>query len=164
MLISGEKTSTKDLAGFRTDIKNLFDTWKAAPWNLAENIFPAEFLTALRKIGVLDALLSREEGGLDLCRTPQAGLVLMTLLRRTGYVSLSLGRCLEGHVNVVRLVELYGAPEQRHAFARHLQSGILAGIWVTDGTPPVTIRQENGHYRLAGLKGLPVASGTSVSL
>ncbi|MCP1246873.1 acyl-CoA/acyl-ACP dehydrogenase [Acetobacter cerevisiae] len=157
MLISDEKTSIKDLSGFRTDIKNLFDGWNAAPYVQEENLFPAEFLKALREIGALDALLSREEGGLDLCRTPEGGLVLMTLLRRTGYVSLSLGRCLEGHVNVVRLVELYGTYEQRRAFARLLQSGILAGIWVTDGVPPVTIRQENGQYRLAGIKGF--ASG-----
>ncbi|MCP1271397.1 acyl-CoA dehydrogenase family protein [Acetobacter cerevisiae] len=157
MLISDEKTSIKNLSGFRTDIKNLFDGWKAAPYVQEENVFPAEFLKALREIDALDALLSREEGGLDLCRTPEGGLVLMTLLRRTGYVSLSLGRCLEGHVNVVRLVELYGTYEQRRAFARRLQSGILAGIWVTDGVPPVTIRQENGQYRLAGIKGF--ASG-----
>lgn len=157
MLISDEKTSIKNLSGFRTDIKNLFDGWKAAHYVQEENVFPAEFLKALREIGALDALLSREEGGLDLCRTPEGGLVLMTLLRRTGYVSLSLGRCLEGHVNVVRLVELYGTYEQRRAFARLLQSGILAGIWVTDGVPPVTIRQENGQYRLAGIKGF--ASG-----
>lgn len=157
MLISDEKTSIKNLSGFRTDIKNLFDGWKAAPYVQEENLFPTEFLKALREIGALDALLSREEGGLDLCRTPEGGLVLMTLLRRTGYVSLSLGRCLEGHVNVVRLVELYGTYEQRRAFARRLQSGILAGIWVTDGVPPVTIRQEKGQYRLAGIKGF--ASG-----
>lgn len=157
MLISDEKTSIKNLSGFRTDIKNLFDGWKAAHYVQEENVFPAEFLKALREIDALDALLSREEGGLDLCRTPEGGLVLMTLLRRTGYVSLSLGRCLEGHVNVVRLVELYGTYEQRRAFARLLQSGILAGIWVTDGVPPVTIRQENGQYRLAGIKGF--ASG-----
>lgn len=157
MLISDENTSIKNLSGFRTDIKNLFDGWKAAPYVQEENVFPAEFLKALREIGALDALLSREEGGLDLCRTPEGGLVLMTLLRRTGYVSLSLGRCLEGHVNVVRLVELYGTYEQRRAFARRLQSGILAGIWVTDGVPPVTIRQEKRQYRLAGIKGF--ASG-----
>ncbi|WP_395494829.1 acyl-CoA dehydrogenase family protein [Acetobacter sp. KSO5] len=157
MLISDEKTSIKNLSGFRTDIKNLFDGWKASPYVQEENLFPAEFLKALREIGALGALLSREEGGLDLCRTPEGGLVLMTLLRRTGYVSLSLGRCLEGHVNVVRLVELYGTYEQRRAFARRLQSGILAGIWVTDGAPSVTIRQENGQYRLAGIKGF--ASG-----
>lgn len=157
MLISDEKTAVKNLSDFRTDLKNLFDKWKAAPCIPAENVFPLEFLNALRGIGALDALLSRDEGGLDLCRTPEGGLVLMALLRRTGYVNLSLGRCLEGHVNVVRLVELYGTPEQRHAFAQALKSEILAGIWVTDGTPPVTIRQENGLYRLTGVKGF--ASG-----
>ncbi|OUJ04841.1 acyl-CoA dehydrogenase [Acetobacter malorum] len=157
MRTSDEKTSLKDLSRFRADIKTFFDKWKAASCIPGENVFPIEFLKALREVGALEALLSQDEGGLDLCRLPEGGLVLLTLLRRTGYVSLSLGRCLEGHVNVVRLVELYGTAEQRCAFALRLRGGILAGIWVTDGVPPVTIRQENGGYRLAGSKGF--ASG-----
>lgn len=159
MLVSGEKIVKNDLSVFQMDLKNLFDRWKSASFMPVENVFPTDILNSLRGIGALDALLSHENGGLDLCRSLEGGLVLLTLLRRTGYVSLSLGRCLEGHVNVVRLVELYGTPKQRHALAQCLRSGTLVGIWVTDGVPPVTIKHAGKHYRLAGIKGF--ASGVT---
>ena len=159
MLNLDEKAVKNNLSTFQIDIKNLFDAWKSAASIPAENAFPIDMLNALREIGALNALLSHEEGGLDLCRTSEGGRVLLTLLRRTGYASLSLGRCLEGHVNVIRLVELYGTPEQRCKLAQSLQRGILAGIWVTDGIPPVTIEHERRHYRLAGIKGF--ASGVA---
>ncbi|GCD58877.1 acyl-CoA dehydrogenase [Acetobacter pasteurianus NBRC 3280] len=157
MLVSGKKRVENDLFTFQMDLKNLFDKWKSVSPMPAENIFPIDILNSLREIGALDALLSHEEGGLNFCRSLEGGLALLNLLRRTGYLNLSLGRCLEGHVNVVRLVELYGTLEQRHILAQQLRSEILAGIWVTDGVPPVTIKQENTQYRLAGIKGF--ASG-----
>lgn len=157
MLVLGTERVENDLFTFQMDLKNLFDRWKSVSPMLAENIFPIDLLNSLREIGALDALLSHEERGLNLCRSLEGGLALLNLLRRTGYLNLSLGRCLEGHVNVVRLVELYGTLEQRHILTQQLRSGILAGIWVTDGVPPVTIKQENTHYRLAGIKGF--ASG-----
>lgn len=157
MLVSGKKSVENDIFTFQMDLKNLFDRWKSVSPMPAENVFPIDLLNSLREIGALDALLSHEEGGLNLCRSVEGSLALLNLLRRTGYLNLSLGRCLEGHVNVVRLVELYGTLEQRHILAQQLRSGILAGIWVTDGVPSVTIKQENTHYRLAGIKGF--ASG-----
>lgn len=157
MLVSGTEHVENDLFTFQMDLKNLFDRWKSASPIPTENIFPIDILNSLREIGALDALLSHKEGGLNLCRSLEGGLALLNLLRRIGYLNLSLGRCLEGHVNVVRLVELYGTLEQRHILAQQLRRGILAGIWVTDGVPPVTIKQENTHYRLAGIKGF--ASG-----
>ncbi|MGX7345318.1 acyl-CoA dehydrogenase [Acetobacter pasteurianus] len=157
MLVSGKKRVENDLFTFQMDLKNLFERWKSVSPMPAENVFPIDLLNSFREIGALDALWSHEEGGLNLCRSLDGGLGLLTLLRRTGYLNLSLGRCLEGHVNVVRLVELYGKSEQRHILAQKLRSGILAGIWVTDGVPPVTIKQENTHYRLVGIKGF--ASG-----
>ena len=157
MLVSGKKRVENGLSIFQMDLKNLFDRWKSVSPMPAEKVFPIDLLNSLREIGALDALLSHEEGGLNLCRSLEGGLALLNLLRRTGYLNLSLGRCLEGHVNVVRLVELYGTLEQRHILAQKLRSKILAGIWVTDGVPPVTIKQENTHYRLSGIKGF--ASG-----
>ncbi|MGD7070474.1 acyl-CoA dehydrogenase family protein [Acetobacter sp. AAB5] len=159
MLASDGKIVKNDLSTFQTDLKNLLDRWKYASPMPAENVFPTDILNAFREIGALNALLSHEEGGLNLCRSLEGGFALLTLLRRAGYLNLSLGRCLEGHVNVVRLIELYGTSEQRHEFAQRLRSGILAGIWVTDGVPPVTIKQENRGYRLAGIKGF--ASGVT---
>ncbi|ARW11364.1 acyl-CoA dehydrogenase family protein [Acetobacter ascendens] len=159
MLVSVGKTVKSHLSAFQIDLQNLFDKWKCASPMPAENLFPIDILNSLGEIGALDALLSHEEGGLNLCRSPEGGLALSILLRRIGYLNLSLGRCLEGHINVVRLVELYGTPEQQHVLAQQLRGGMLAGIWVTDGLPPVTIKQENKGYRLAGIKGF--ASGVT---
>lgn len=148
----------KDSA-FKARLMHLFADWKVRPFTSEENLFPSDLLRSLRQTGALDALLPLEEGGLGLVSSSDSGDLLSLLLRRTGYLSLSLGRCLEGHVNVVRLVGLYGTQEQRHTLATTSEKGILAGIWVTDGDPPVTIRKEGGLYRLSGIKGF--ASGVN---
>lgn len=155
----GQEAAEGDGSAFKVRLKHLFADWKASPFTSEENLFPSDLLRSLRQIGALDALLPVQEGGLGLASPSGKGQLLSVLLRRTGYLSLSLGRCLEGHVNVVRLVGLYGTQEQRHTLATTSKKGILAGIWVTDGDPPVTIRKEGGLYRLSGIKGF--ASGVN---
>ncbi|MFT8719939.1 acyl-CoA dehydrogenase [Acetobacter sp.] len=155
----GQSISDGGLFAFRSRLTQLFEDWKARPLSSSENQFPTELLKSLREIGALDALLWAEEGGLGVACSPEGYSILLTLLRRTGYLNLSLGRCLEGHVNVVRLVGLYGTREQRHTLSRILKEGVLAGIWVTDGNPFVTIRKKGEGYRLFGIKGF--ASGIS---
>ncbi|WP_408872324.1 acyl-CoA dehydrogenase [Gluconobacter roseus] len=159
MLNSGRDISCEGLAVFQDRLRRLFMEWKARPFRSSEDVFPEELLASLRKIGALDALLPFEDGGLGVASSPEGRGALLTLLRRTGYLSLSLGRCLEGHVNVIRLVALYGSSDQRKKLARTLKGGVLAGIWVTDGNPPVTIQKESDGYRLSGLKGF--SSGVS---
>ncbi|GEM17089.1 acyl-CoA dehydrogenase [Gluconobacter oxydans NBRC 3293] len=146
-------------SAFRARLKHLFADWKVRSFTPAENLFPSDLLKSLRQIGALDALLPVEEGGLGLASPHDGGRLLSLLLRQAGYLSLSLGRCLEGHVNVVRLVALYGTPAQRHVLAITLKNGVLAGIWVTDGDPPVRLRKDGETYRLSGIKGF--ASGVS---
>lgn len=157
MSVTDQSTCVEDLALFRARMRRLFDEWKVKPFSAPENQFPVELLNALRTMGAFDALFSVEDNGLGLCQTPEGSQVLLTLLRRIGYLSLSLGRCLEGHVNVVRLVELYGTRFQRHALKLQLENGSLAGIWVTDGSSAVSIQREGPSYRLSGVKGF--ASG-----
>ncbi|MFT8809259.1 acyl-CoA dehydrogenase [Gluconobacter sp.] len=153
----GRNISGEDLFVFRARLQQVFEAWKSRPFVSSENLFPAELLTSLREIGALDALLAVEDGGVGLVDAPDGGKVLLTLLQRIGYLSLSLGRCVEGHLNVVRLVGLYGTRKQCHALGRRLKKGVLAGIWVTDGSSPVTLRKEGEAYRLSGIKGF--ASG-----
>lgn len=157
MSVADQSAYVEGLALFRARVKHLFEEWKAKPFSAPENQFPVELLNALRAMGAFDALFSVEDNGLGLCQTSEGGQVLLTLLRRIGYLSLSLGRCLEGHVNVVRLVELYGTRFQRHALKLQLENGNLAGIWVTDGSSAVSIQREGPSYRLSGIKGF--ASG-----
>jgi len=156
---SGHEMIEEERSVFRGRLNHLFADWKARPFTPTENLFPSDLLKSLRQSGILDALLFVEEGGLGLASPSDRGQFLSLLLRRTGYLSLSLGRCLEGHVNVIRLVALYGTQEQRHTLATTSKKGILTGIWVTDGDPPVTIRKEGGLCRLSGIKGF--ASGVN---
>lgn len=157
MSVADQSMYAENLADFESKLQRLFEEWKTRPLSVPENQFPADLLKALQAISAFDALFSVEENGLGLCQTPTGGLTLLTLLRRTGSLNLALGRCLEGHVNVVRLVELYGTTSQRHALKLCLKEGSLAGIWVTDGNPAVTIVREGPSYRLSGIKGF--ASG-----
>lgn len=157
MSIASQSACVEGLAVFEAKLQRLFEEWKAKPLLGPENAFPVDLLKELQATGAFDVLFSVEEGGLGLCQSTKGGQVLLTMLRRTGYLSLSLGRCLEGHVNVVRLVELYGTRGQRHALRSRLKQGGWAGIWVTDGNPLVTIEREGPSFRLSGTKGFASA-------
>jgi len=157
MAIAEQDACEQGLAVFEAKLQRLFEEWKAKPLSAPENEFPVALLKELQEKGVFSALFSIEEGGLGMCRSAEGGQYLFTLLRRVGYLSLSLGRCLEGHVNVVRLVELYGTTAQRHVLRSRLKQAGLAGIWVTDGNPLVTLKREGSSYRLSGIKGFASA-------
>ena len=77
---------------------------------------------SLRQGGLLDARLSTGE--------------LFDALVALGRANLSAGRIFEGHVNAIKLLDLYGSGER--------PSGLL-GIWGADGPDPVRI--ENGILR-----------------
>lgn len=124
-----------------------------------ESVFPASALRKLADAGALTAALPVENGGAGLQDSPAGTAALVDLLRRAGRISLSLGRCLEGHINVVRLVSLYGSDRQRACLVEHLLRGTLAGVWMTDGPVPVSFAPagKSGGGRLEGIKGF--ASG-----
>ncbi len=69
-------------------------------------------------------------------------------LRQVAARDLSLGRLYEGHVNALRLVELYGTAPQRARCLSEAEAGVLFGVWGADDRPPVTA-QDN---RLSGAK------------
>ncbi|AQS88550.1 acyl-CoA dehydrogenase family protein [Neoasaia chiangmaiensis] len=121
----------------------------------------ANLLQKLMNLGALTAGLPVENGGFGLCDSRDGALPLRDLLRHIGRISLSLGRCLEGHVNVIRLVALYGSPDQRAELARSVRRGMLAGIWVTDGDPPVHVTPAGDGFALSGVKGF--ASGVRLA-
>lgn len=115
----------------------------------------ASGLEALRTLGALHAVLPLRCGGLGLGSDNDPRLVLAALaaLRQIGAWDLALGRCFEGHLNVARLVGLYGDTTASAVLTRSARDGHLSGLWVTDGREPVTIR----GARLSGVKGF--ASG-----
>ncbi|WP_291367705.1 acyl-CoA dehydrogenase family protein [Acetobacter sp. UBA5411] len=144
------------LSRFRNALRLLEKQEEHGPVDDEEN-FPSRLLQKIAEIGALSATLPVENGGLGLHDSPVGMEALSELLRLAGRLNLALGRCLEGHINVVRLVSLYGSAQQRAVLAEYLQHNILAGIWVTDGTPPVALVRSGNEIRLTGQKGFASA-------
>lgn len=71
------------------------------------------------------------------------------ILRALGRANLSVGRLVEGHVNALRLIRLYGQPTQQSA----VSGSVLHGVWGADDDPPVRILSREGKdARLGGGK------------
>lgn len=161
MLTSASSDSGRSIEDFREKLDALFLSLQKYP--LAEEEFPATALHTLQDLGALHAALPTSYGGLGLSETYDGEKALLALLRGAGRLSLSLGRCIEGHINVVRLVTLYGTDGQKSDFSALLTKRTLAGIWVTDGSPPVILKQEKNGLVLHGIKGF-VSAVREVSL
>tara|TARA_R110002020_G_scaffold26514_33_gene86060 strand:- start:3017 stop:4105 length:1089 start_codon:yes stop_codon:yes gene_type:complete len=85
----------------------------------------------------------------------------VTLLRRIGRANLSVGRLAEGHMNALRLLTLYGTPEQRHRYGAIAAAGGIFGVWGADDNAPVRIAGETGgRLRLSGGKRFASGLGT----
>lgn len=85
----------------------------------------------------------------------------VTLLRRIGRASLPVGRLAEGHMNAMRLIDLYGTPTQRKTHCASAASGAIYGVWGADGSPPVAVTGEDAEsVTLAGQKRFASGLGT----
>lgn len=73
------------------------------------------------------------------------------LLRQIGRASLSVGRIVEGHVNALCLIQLYGTQAQRQQATVATDRGVIHGVWGADGKDPVRI--QSVHARTATLVG-----------
>lgn len=122
---------------------------KALAQQLEPGLSLAEYLKQLVIFGFFKALLPEKHGGAGIATDAVRAPDCMDFLRILGNKDLSLGRCIEGHINVIRLMYLYATPAQFAAFAMAVQDGALAGIWVTDSSSPVHLKE----YTLSGVKG-----------
>ena len=103
-----------------------------------ETGFPDRSLQSLREMGVMAAPLPFAAGGLGLGAVEE-GASTALFLRLLGRGSVALGRLIEGHVNALRLVWLYGDEGVRAAAAADARAGHLFGIWVTEMERPLRI-------------------------
>ncbi|OSP54402.1 hypothetical protein BV911_12905 [Pseudoruegeria sp. SK021] len=69
---------------------------------------------------------------------------------RVGAANLSMGRLLEGHINAVQLIDLYGASPLKSAVRHQILNGAFLGVWGADGEPPLTTGP--GDTQLSGGK------------
>lgn len=100
----------------------------------------------LRRAGLLE-----EAGARDPAATARA-------LMRIGGVNLSLGRLWEGHVNALRLIDLYGGPRLARDMRARIAQGAFLGVWGADGEVAVTLAPEGD--RLVGTKRFASGLGT----
>jgi len=121
--------------------------------------FPADDIAALRACGVLRAPLPRRHGGLGLGTEPDGASGLFELLRLLGGGNLAVGRVVEGHVNALQLICLYGTESQIARAADDAKKGHLFGIWNTE-TPPGVCLVANGNA-LSGRKDHASAAGSA---
>jgi len=87
-------------------------------------------LSDLHQSGIL-AMLVRDAT----CAPLQAA----TMLRRLGRVSLPVGRIVEGHVNALKLIALYGSADQQAQARAQAASGVIFGVWGADGVPRASV-------------------------
>lgn len=122
--------------------------------------FPTEAIDALREHSLLKAVLPAALGGCDLCE-PERILDLRDVLVAIGRGSLVVGRLYEGHVNAIRLVLRYAAPEIRERLAADVLAGHLFGVWNTEPNPGGLVLDEaaDGGYVLTGAKNFASGAG-----
>ncbi|MEQ8898692.1 MAG: acyl-CoA dehydrogenase family protein [Roseovarius sp.] len=100
-------------------------------------------------------------GLLDTLSRPGDPVQQATVLRRIGRASLSVGRLAEGHMNAMKLIALYGTPEQACRHLATAREGGIYGIWGADDTRPVAVAGEaGGRLRLSGGKRFASGLGT----
>lgn len=76
-----------------------------------------------------------------------------SLLQKLGAANLSVGRLAEGHVNALRLIDLYGSAAQKALARSAAAKGELFGVWGAEGKTPVSIQQnDDGRAVLQGEK------------
>ena len=126
----------------------------AADWDRSngEESFPADRVAALHEAGALAEFID--------VSTPARTDALVDVLRAIGGADLSLGRVFEGHVNAAQLVSAYGDDAQRAALADDLAAGRVFGVWNTEPTPGLSIRQSApGRWVLDGRKSFATGAG-----
>ncbi|WP_182086506.1 acyl-CoA dehydrogenase family protein [Aureimonas sp. ME7] len=87
--------------------------------------------------------------------------VVLELLAGVGGVDLSTARLLEGHLNTLQLVALYGTQVQQGRVLGWLDEGGWLGVWGADGEVPLRLRPDaQGGGRLEGAKRYASGAGT----
>jgi alkylation response protein AidB-like acyl-CoA dehydrogenase len=120
--------------------------------------FPVDDIAALRDCGVLLAPLPLRYGGLGLGTEAEGAAGLFDLLRLIGGGNMAVGRIVEGHVNALQLICLYGNETQIARAAADAAHGHLFAIWNTETPPGVRLGADG---MLTGRKDHGSAAGSA---
>ena len=110
-------------------------------------------IAALRDAGWLRACLPKAAGGLGWGCEPDATMAAFEALRMLGRANLSVARLFEGHMNAVKLVQLYAGPDLLLETWELVERGGLLGVWGADAVGnPLTAAVQNDPFTLSGAK------------
>lgn len=109
-------------------------------------------IAALAEAGLLAACLPVDRGGTGLGIDSRTAARVFTLLRELGRANLSVGRLFEGHINAIKLIELYAAPAWKECAFDAVAEGALLGVWGADGRRPLRFSRVGDGIRLDGEK------------
>jgi alkylation response protein AidB-like acyl-CoA dehydrogenase len=126
---------------------------QALQWDRAngDEEFPEYRLAALAQMGALSAFVTLDDEA--------AVAQLAATLRLVGGADLSLGRVLEGHVNAVQLIQVYGDAGQQKTLHEDIAAYRSFGVWNTEPAPGMTLEATEGGYRLSGAKSFATGAG-----
>ena len=121
-----------------------------APQTDDESTFPEEAFQLLADANLLAVTLPGHDLDSRLASTGR----LLQLLKRIGSGNLAVGRLYEGHINALKLIELYAASEQKQRWYNDvIQQKHLFSVWNTQADHGVRIHAiGNGRYALEGSK------------
>lgn len=113
-----------------------------------DNAFPAEDFEDLRQAGLLSTSVPREHGGAGISMSNGDPLSQWRITSAVAAGDLSLGRCYEGHINTVDLINVFGSEQLK----RKVYPEVVAGrmrfvIW---GSEPIRQDSQDLYKRLSG--------------
>ncbi len=136
--------------------------------------FPTEDFDDLHAAGLLSTAVPHKLGGQGIAMSNGDPLTQWRITTAVAKGDLSLGRCYEGHVNAVDMINKHGSEEQQ----QHYLSGVVNGdmrfvIW---GSEPVrkdvsdfnlkiasqtTVERVDGGWKMNGIKGFATSAGAA---
>lgn len=120
---------------------------------------PGAFVAILARHGVLDRFAEPDDAGGYRYAAPWREV--LHLLAGVGGADLGTGRLLEGHLNALQLVALYGTPGQQRSILALVRKGGLLGVWGADAAPPARLEPAGvERWALRGAKRYASGAGT----
>lgn len=113
----------------------------------------AQDMALLRSAGWLTACLPPSHGGEGWGTDPDGALPAFEALRQVGRANLSAARLFEGHMNALKILNLYASTEVLDETAQAVRQGTLLGVWGADEPDnPLSVGHKVDHLVLQGSK------------
>lgn len=140
----------RSIMGRLVDLGTRYD---AAP------VFPIESLKLLQGADLHRTFAPQDADGEVFADRQTQYACMLSLLRIIGRADLSVGRLYEGHVNAMLLFEWFGTDAQKDVLRRALMSGAFYGVWATEPSPGVQLRESGAGWTLDGAKSFATGAG-----